>query len=373
MRRFIIAPDSFKGTMRANEVIEIIANAILKYNPDAIIHGIPLSDGGEGMVDCFSQIQPLTFVSAMARDLFLAPIQVDYGLLSPTQAVMEMSSCAGLPLAKGRENPLWASTCGIGDLILHAAQHGVTHIVMGIGGSATNDCGIGMAYALGYRFYDSNGAEVAPSAAWMHTIAHIEKPPTLPDVHISVACDVDNPLYGPNGAAHIFGPQKGADRQMVNYLDAGLRNMADILQRDLGVNVRELPGAGAAGGLGAGLAAFLGGTLRPGIDMLLDAAGMDELLAEADIVITGEGRIDGQSMRGKVPIGVARRAQQYHVPCIALCGSIGDAAEDVYACGIHAIFSSIRGFTDMCGVEISCKEDMCLLAEAVIRTLLLTK
>lgn len=373
MQHFIVAPDSFKGTMTADEVIAVITDTILKRIPNAVVHGIPLSDGGEGIVDCFSKIRPLTFLTATVHDLFLTPIQVKYGLLSKTEAVMEMSCCAGLPMAKGRENPLRASTRGVGDMILHASTQGVTHVILGIGGSATNDCGIGMAYALGYRFYDAAGTEVLPFAEYMHTIQHIKRPTALPDVRLSVACDVDNPLYGPNGAAYIFGPQKGANPEMVQYLDAGLRNMADVLLSELGVNVHDLPGAGAAGGLGAGCVAFLGGALLPGIDMLLDASGMNELLTQADIVLTGEGRIDGQSIRGKVPVGVARRAKQYGVPCIALCGAIGDAAETVYEHGIDAIYSSIRGFTDMDGIEKTCKEDLRILAEAVIRTLQLSK
>lgn len=371
MKRFLIAPDSFKGTMAADEVCAIIADAIRAQIPDATIREIPLSDGGEGLVACFSRLRPLQMAEAVVSDIFGRPVAAQYGRLGEDGAVMEMASCAGLHFAKDRKEPLRANTYGVGELILHAAQSGARHITIGIGGSATTDCGVGMAAALGYSFLDEEGNPLEPLPLNMARVAKIQKPNVLPDIDVEVACDVSNPLYGENGAAYVFGPQKGADARTVELLDRGLRRMADIMERDLAARVRDVPGAGAAGGLGAALIAFLGARLRPGIDLLLDAAEFDALLNDTDLVFTGEGRIDYQSASGKVPVGVSRRAAKKNIPCIALCGAIGDGAEEVYAHGMTAIFSSLRTLTTMDELLVSCREDMRILTTSVIKTLLI--
>jgi glycerate kinase len=266
-----------------------------------------------------------------------------------------------------KKDPLHATTKGVGELIKHAAAKGSDHILMGIGGSATNDGGIGMAASLGYRFLNEDGAELVPLAINLGKIRHIEQPDTLPDVAVTVACDVDNPLCGPHGAAYTFGRQKGADDAMLAELDAGLKNLASVIRSDLGVDVLDLPGAGAAGGLGAGLSAFLSARLVPGIDLILDAAHFDDMIKGTDIVFTGEGRIDWQSVHGKVPVGVARRAKAQSIPCVALCGAIGENMEKVYDYGITAAFSAVRGAMDFEEIKRTCREDLRMLAVAVMR------
>jgi glycerate kinase len=372
MKNFIVAPDSFKGTMTASEVCSVIETSILKYIPDALVRKIPMADGGEGMVDAYLNICGGKRVRATVSGPFGSPMEVYYGLLPTNTAVIEMASCAGLPLVEENKNPMLTTTYGVGELILHAANMGVKNIILGLGGSATNDCGLGMAAALGYRFLNQDKMPVKPIGGSMLDVRYIEQPSHLPAVTITAACDVDNPLYGPTGAARVFGKQKGANATMLASLDEGLKNMANIIERDLGVTIRDMPGAGAAGGLGAGVVAFSGGSLSPGIELLLDAADFDAMLKNADLVFTGEGRIDGQSAHGKVPVGVSRRAKKHHVPCIALCGSIGEGTDVLYDYGINALFSAVRGVTDLEEIKKTCHEDMRLLAENVIRTLLIT-
>lgn len=358
--------------MTASEVCSVIETSILKYIPDALVRKIPMADGGEGMVDAYLNICGGKRVRATVSGPFGSPMEVYYGLLPNNTAVIEMASCAGLPLVEENKNPMLTTTYGVGELILHAANMGVKNIILGLGGSATNDCGLGMAAALGYRFLNQDKMPVKHIGGSMLDVRYIEQPSHLPAVTITAACDVDNPLYGPTGAAYVFGKQKGANATMLASLDEGLKNMANIIERDLGVTIRDMPGAGAAGGLGAGVVVFSGGSLSPGIELLLDAADFDAMLKDADLVFTGEGRIDGQSAHGKVPVGVSRRAKKHHVPCIALCGSIGEGTDVLYDYGINALFSAVRGVTDLEEIKKTCHEDMRLLAENVIRTLLIT-
>ena len=370
MKRFMIAPDSFKGTMPADEAASVIQSAILTHIPDAQVKCLPMADGGEGMVEAYLRILGGERKTAWVSGPFGGPMEAFYGLLADNTAVIEMAACAGLPLVEGRRDPLHATTKGVGELIRIAEQEGAARIVMGIGGSATNDCGIGMAAALGYRFLDENKNPVEPLACNMLDIRHIEKPDQLPAIPVMAACDVDNPLYGPSGATYTFGRQKGAEGDTLALLEAGIQTMAEVILRDLKADVANVPGAGAAGGLGAGLLAFLGAELKPGIDLLLDTCGFDEMLQGCDIVLTGEGKIDWQSARGKVPVGIARRAKKANVPCIALCGAIGDGAEAVYGQGITAIFSAVRGASDFDTIKKTCHEDLAILADSVIRLLL---
>lgn len=369
MKRFLVAPDSFKGTMTAAEVCDIVGAAIKKYVSDAEVVKIPMADGGEGMVASFLNVCGGKEVSARVSGPYFEGMDVVYGILPDGTAVMEMSSCAGLPLVEHNKNPMKTTTFGVGQLIFDAAKNGAKKIILGIGGSATNDCGMGMAAALGYRFLNEAGEEVSPVGEGMLDVWSIQKPEALPDVYVTAACDVDNPLFGPQGAAYVFGPQKGAGAEMLKKLDAGLKNMAEVIRRDLGVDVADIPGAGAAGGLGAAVVAFLGGELKPGIQLLMDAVNFDGILKNTDAVITGEGRIDFQTMHGKVPLGVGLRAKKHGVPCIALCGAIGDGAEAVYEHGITAVFSAVREACDFETVKRTCREDLRLLSEAVVRVL----
>jgi glycerate kinase len=371
MKRFLLVPDSFKGTMDAGEVCAIWEKAIQTHCPGAYIKNIPMSDGGEGMVDSYLRICGGERIVHTVRGPLGEPVQAAYGILPDGAAVMEMAACAGLPLVGENKNPMITTTWGVGELLLAAAQKGVKNVILGLGGSATNDCGIGLAAAIGYRFTDKNGQDVAPLAKNMQLIAHIQKPQKPLGLTVTAACDVDNPLYGPTGATYTFGMQKGADEAALALLDAGLANMAEVIKNDLSVDVANIPGAGAAGGLGGGTVAFLGGVLKPGIELLLDAAKINDELQTADIVFTGEGRIDWQSAHGKVPVGVSRRAKKFGVPCVALCGSLGQGYEAVYEEGITAVFSSISRPGTFEEIKSTCREDMVRLVDSVLRLLLI--
>lgn len=368
MLKIILAPDSFKGTMDAPEVCDIWENAVLKHYPAAQVLKLPMADGGEGMVDSFLRISGGKRRFINVRGPLGKEIKACYGILPEGTAVMEMASCAGLPLMQGKPDIMNASTYGVGELILSAIRGGVKHIIMGLGGSATNDMGTGMASALGYRFF-AGDKEIIPAAANLGAITKIVPPVNKPDISITAACDVENPLCGKTGASWVFGGQKGASESDKAFLDRGLRSLAEVVKKDLHKDIRDVPGAGAAGGLGAGILAFTGGRLKKGIELLLDAAGFDSLLEGADLVLTGEGRIDGQSVFGKVPVGISMRAKKAGVPCIALCGSVGENADEVYNYGITAVFSAVSGACSFEDIQKSCRKDMAFLADAVMRTL----
>ena len=371
MKTFLLAPDSFKGTLSASQVCAIQSSVIRKHVPDAVIHTIPMADGGEGMVESYLGIMGGRRAIATVTAPLGGTVDAVYGILPDGSAVMEMVAAAGLPLVAGRENPLEATTRGVGELLLHAYANGIQKILLGIGGSCTNDCGIGMAAALGFRFLDHSGSPVEPLAKNLGQIEQILPPDTLPELELRVACDVDNPLLGEHGATYTFGPQKGADTTMLSQLEAGMAHFAQILTAFCGAPVAELPGSGAAGGLGAALRMLLGGRLMPGAELLLDSVGFDTLLREADIVLTGEGRIDWQSARGKVPGTVGRRCAAAGVPCIALCGSIGTGAGKLYDSGISAIFSAVQGICSFDEVRQTSAASLEFLTDAVLRLLAL--
>ena len=369
MKKYILAPDSFKGTLSAAEVCEIQAAVIRKYMPDAQIHSIPMSDGGEGMVQSFLNVIGGRRIAVPVTGPLGGTVDAVYGLLPDGSAVMEMAAAAGLPLAAGRPDPLRASTFGVGQLLLDAAARGVRKVLLGLGGSATNDCGIGMAAALGFQFLGADGRPLDPSAVNLGKICGIQEPEHLPELEISAACDVNNPLLGPTGATYTFGPQKGADEAMLEQLESGMYRFAQVLTEHYGTSGADEPGAGAAGGMGTAVLRLLGGTLKPGIELLLDAVNFDELVRDADMVFTGEGRIDWQSAHGKVPMGVGQRCRRAGVPCIALCGSVGKNAEDLYACGITAIFSAIQNITTFEALQNTGRKDLEFLTDAVMRML----
>ena len=369
MKKFILAPDSFKGTMSAQTVCSIWKETIRKHIPDSKIYELPLADGGEGMVDAFLEACGGERQTVLVSGSMGEKVDAAYGILPDGTAVLEMAACAGLTLVKGDKKPDKATTYGVGELLLHAAKGGADKIILGLGGSATNDCGIGMAAALGYHFYGKDGKSVEPLAKNMGKVARIEKPEHLPEIQLVAACDVDNPLYGESGATYTFGPQKGVAGKMLEELDAGLMNMAEVIEKDLHIRIADVPGAGAAGGLGGGVLAFLGGTLKPAIDLLLDSVHFDDLLKDSDMVFVGEGRMDWQSAHGKAPVGISRRAKKYGIPCIALNGMAGKGAEKVYEEGICALFSAGQGATDLEEVKKTCEGDMQRLADAVIRVL----
>lgn len=358
MSKIIIAPDSFKGTLSAVEVCEIISSALSDISPERDCVCIPMSDGGEGMVEAY-----LRLLGGERRSVSVSgprgwDVDCPYGLLPGGRAVAEMAGCAGLPLMEGRLDPLHATSRGVGQLIGHLASIGCRELLLGIGGSATNDCGVGMAAALGYRFLDAAGQELEPYAFNIGRIRRVCSPESLPGIKVTVACDVDNPLCGDRGASRVFGPQKGLSGDDIPRLDGDIHAFGELLEKEFSISLLEVPGAGAAGGLGAALLAFLKAELRPGIDILLDAAGMDQALKTAELVVTGEGRLDGQSLAGKVPVGVSRRAKKAGVPCVAVCGCLGDGVEAVLGEGICAYYPAGEAGRDMEELKKHCRDEL---------------
>jgi glycerate kinase len=316
------------------------------YYPQAEALAIPVADGGEGSVDAFLAAAGGEKITLPVKGPYLESMTGFYGLIDGgATAVIEMAACAGLPLVEGRLHPDQTTTYGVGQLMVDAAQRGCKKIIVGLGGSATNDFGAGAAAGAGIRFFDAEGRDFTPTGGTLSRIVRIDVsglPPELRAAEIIAMCDIDNPLYGPQGAAHVFGPQKGADGAMAELLDGQLRAVSDTVKRELGIDVSALPGAGAAGGMGGGMVAFFNSRLQMGIETVLDTVCFDRLLEGADMVFTGEGRIDSQSLRGKVVIGVARRAKKQRVPVIAIVGDIGDPIVDAYAEGVTAVFSINR-------------------------------
>ena len=344
MKKCIVISDSFKGTLSTLDICAIAREVFPARFPDCELVTLPVADGGEGTVACFLEALQAQPVTVSISGPFGEPIQAVYARKN-SLAVIEMASAAGLPLAGERRDPETATTYGVGQLIRHAVEQGCTDILLGLGGSATNDGGCGCAAALGTCFFDAAGNSFVPVGGTLADIAHIdvrERCRLLENVRVTVMCDVENPLFGPNGAAWVFGPQKGADDAMAARLDDGLRHLDAAFQQDLGLHLADLPGAGAAGGMGAGSIAFLGGTLRSGIEAVLDAVDFDRRLDGTDLVITGEGRIDAQSVQGKVISGIARRTAPRNIPLVAIVGGIGPGAEAAYRLGLTAMFSINR-------------------------------
>lgn len=376
MKKIVIAVDSFKGTMSSVEVCNLIEKGIHQILPTVSTVKVPIADGGEGTVDAFLAAAGGQKITVRVKDPLFREIDAYYGLLADqTTAIIEMATASGLPLVEDKKNPRQTTTYGTGQLIIDALNRGCRKLIIGIGGSATNDGGIGMAAALGVKFLDADGQAVPLNGQGLEKLCHIDlagKDPRIDQCEISVACDVDNPLYGEKGAAYVFGPQKGADPAMVKYLDQNLQNYAAVLQRALGIDVQTIPGSGAAGGLGAGLLAFTPARLKSGIDIILDHVGFNEIIAAADLIITGEGKIDGQSLRGKVPIGIAARAKQIGIPVVAMVGDIGEDTEAVYEKGIQAILSINRVAVPFEKAKLRSKEDLLETAKTLARILQLS-
>jgi glycerate 2-kinase len=346
--KIIIAPDSFKESLSSIEAARQIGAGFREIFPDAEILELPVADGGEGTVEALVAATGGEIRKARVSGPMGTPVEAFYGVSGNGRtAVIEMAAASGLALVPAdRRNPLLTSSSGTGQLIRRALDDGLQHLIIGIGGSATNDAGAGMLQALGVRLLDGQGRDLPGGGGALGRLAAIDVSgldPRLRECRIEVACDVDNPLTGERGASAVYGPQKGATPAMVAELDANLALFARRVERDLGRSMETVPGAGAAGGMGGALLAFLGARLRPGVEIVLDAIDLKTLVRDADLVITGEGRIDGQSASGKTPVGVARVAVEQGVPVIALAGSLGRDAEDVLACGIEALFSVVHG------------------------------
>ena len=344
MDKIIVISDSFKGSLSSSAIARTAEDVIRQFYPRCQVIGLPVADGGEGTVECFLEAVGGRRVTAPVTGPWGETVEAAYARMGDT-AVVEMAAAAGLPMVGQRLDPSQTTTYGVGQLLRHAVEQGAKHLVLGLGGSATNDGGCGAAAAMGVVFRNAAGETFTPVGAALCEIASIdctEVKALLKGVTVEVMCDIDNPLCGERGAAAVFGPQKGADAAMVRRLDDGLDHLAAIIRRDLGVDVADLPGAGAAGGFGGGAAAFFGAALRPGIEVVLDLVHFDEQLKGCNLVLTGEGRMDGQSLGGKVPIGVSRRAKRQNVPVVAIVGVTGSGIEPVYDEGITAVFTTNR-------------------------------
>lgn len=342
MKKIVVVSDSFKGSLSSGQICDIVSQEAKAFFPACEVAGIPVADGGEGTVDCFLASLPGEKRFVEVKGPYFEPIQAFYGCFGET-AIIEMAAAAGLPLVGEHKNPALTTTYGVGELIRHALDHGAKQLVLALGGSATNDGGCGAAAALGTRFTDADGKAFVPTGGTLSRIAHIDNRETrrlLSGVSVTAMCDIDNPMHGPNGAAHVFAPQKGASPADVTVLDGELIALDRAISRELGLQVAQVPGAGAAGAMGAGVLAFFGAELKRGIEAVLDTVRFEERIAGADFVITGEGKIDGQSLRGKVVIGVAKRAKAAGVPVLAIVGDVGDDLNGVYETGVTAVFST---------------------------------
>ena len=373
MEKILLVPDSFKGTLSSRQVCQVMAGQLRRFFPQAQVKSIPVADGGEGSVEAFLAAAGGERRTRTVTGPFGEPVEAFYGILGDGRtAVIEMAACAGLPLAEGRLNPERATTYGVGELLLAAKEAGCTKAILGLGGSCTNDGGAGAAAALGAKFTRVDGTAFVPTGGTLGEIAALDVSPVaqaLQGMELTAMCDIDNPLYGDAGAAAVFAPQKGADAAMVARLDAGLRHLGQVAARCLGRDFSHLPGAGAAGGLGFGMAAFCGAQLRMGIDAVLDAVGFDSLLPGTDVVFTGEGKIDSQSARGKVVSGVAVRCRKAGVPVVAVVGQIGQGFEEMYQQGLTAVFSINRAAQPFAESRFHAGENLALTMENIARLL----
>ena len=373
MEKILLVPDSFKGTLSSRQVCQVMAGQLRRFFPQAQVKSIPVADGGEGSVEAFLAAAGGERRTRTVTGPFGEPVEAFYGILGDGRtAVIEMAACAGLPLAEGRLNPERATTYGVGELLLAAKEAGCTKAILGLGGSCTNDGGAGAAAALGAKFTRADGTAFVPTGGTLGEIAALDVSPVaqaLQGMELTAMCDIDNPLYGEAGAAAVFAPQKGADAAMVARLDAGLRHLGQVSARCLGRDFSHLPGAGAAGGLGFGMAAFCGAQLRMGIDAVLDAVGFDSLLPGTDVVFTGEGKIDSQSARGKVVSGVAVRCRKAGVPVVAVVGQIGQGFEKMYQQGLTAVFSINRAAQPFAESRFHAGENLALTMENIARLL----
>jgi len=342
--KIVVAADSFKGSMSSAEIGKSVQKGIRKIFPQAEIIIVPVADGGEGTVEALVDGTNGQYKKVIVNGPLMTSVSATYGITGDGRtAVIEMASASGLPLVPDREkNPMKTTTFGTGELIKNALSNGCREFLIGIGGSATNDCGMGMMQALGLKFLDKEGNELGQGGQNLIKTDSIDKSNILNELsecRFLIACDVENPLYGENGAAHIYSRQKGADEPMVLELDKGLRHFSEIVKNEFNFDMNDLPGSGAAGGLGGGFAAFLNGILKPGIDIVLEKTNLAEKIKGADFVITGEGRIDFQSIMGKTPVGVSKLAEKQGIPVIAIAGAVADDAGAVHDHGITSLFS----------------------------------
>jgi len=347
MKKIIIASDSFKGCLSSLEVARAAGNGIKKVLPDCELVNIPVADGGEGTTEALVAAVNGRYVSCDVHDPLMNPIRVEYGILGDGHtAVIEMASASGLTLVPtDKRNPMLTTTYGVGELIKDALQKGCRRFLIGIGGSATNDAGTGMLQALGFRFLDNAGNDLGKGGQILEKIAQIDSEnanSALQEAVFTIACDVNNPFSGENGASFVFARQKGADDAMISQLDKGLKSFASVIHASFGKDIDSIPGAGAAGGLGGGFLAFLPATLKPGIQMVLEALDFDGRIQNADLIITGEGKLDRQTGMGKTPSGVLEAGKKQQITVIAIGGSV-EEVDTLLAQGFLAVFSIQSG------------------------------
>lgn len=361
MKKIILAPDSYKGSLSARDVCDVLYAVIKQNFPQCEVLKMPISDGGEGFVDsmisaCWGEKKSLVVSDPLNR-----PVNAAYGILNNGKVVIEMAAASGLPLIDRRHRDVMQSTSkGTGQLIQDALKSGCREFVFGIGGSATNDGGAGAASALGIKFLTKSGKEILCGGD-LHLLDHIDTSKiqkNLLDSKITIACDVTNPLYGKLGAARIFAPQKGATPDQVELLDAGLQRLGEILLRETGVDLQKIPGSGAAGGFAAPFIAYAGASLRKGIDLVLEVMNFDEKVIGSDMVITGEGSTDRQSAMGKVVSGIGTRATKHQIPVVVISGSLQNGYEELYNFGINAFFSTTRNITSIEKAMESARESL---------------
>ncbi|MDF2152920.1 glycerate kinase [Vibrio sp. CAU 1672] len=375
--KIVIAPDSYKESLTAMEVASAIEKGFKQVLPEAEYIKLPMADGGEGTVQSLVDATSGSIVNCDVTGPLGQTVPGFYGLLGDgNTVVIEMAAASGLHLVQpAQRNPLLTTTYGTGELIKAALNAGARHIIVGIGGSATNDGGIGMAQALGAKLLDGEGNELGFGGGQLGKLARIDLSgldARLKEVRLEVACDVDNTLCGPKGASQVFGPQKGATAEMVARLDANLAHYAEIIKAETGNDIKNRPGAGAAGGLGAALIGLLNAELRPGIEIVMDAVNLAAVVNDADLVITGEGRIDSQTIHGKTPIGVARTAKRFDLPVIGIAGSLTHDCGVVHQHGIDMVFSVVNGAVDLPTALTQAEENLILTARNIAALYALT-
>ncbi len=345
--KFLFASDSFKGSLSSEKIIELLTTSANNIFPGCETVGVPIADGGEGTVDAVIAVTKGEKRFVNVRGPLMEEAGSSYGVFGGDHAIIEMAAASGLPMVPlEKRNPLNTTTMGTGELIRDALEQGYRKIAIAIGGSATNDGGMGAMRALGIRFLDKEGRELEGKGSDLAKVADIDMRgmhPAVAEAEFTVMCDVNNPLTGSDGASYTFGKQKGGTPEILDQLEEGMKNYADVIQRKLGVDVDRVPGAGAAGGLGAALRVFLRADLKSGIETVLDLIDFDGLLEGTDLVVTGEGRMDWQSAFGKVPSGIGRRCRAKGVPAVAIVGGMGDGAEKIYEFGVESILPTING------------------------------
>lgn len=374
MTRYLCAPDSFKESLTAMEAARAMAQGIENADHDAEVRCLPMADGGEGTARALVDATGGSMRAVPVHDPLGRPVEGHFGLLADgTTAVVETAEASGLALLEAKErNPLIASSYGTGELMLAAVRSGAKRIIVGLGGSATNDAGAGLLQALGVRLLDKNGNDLAHGGAALANLTTIDistMDPALKNVAITAACDVTNPLTGPTGASAVFGPQKGASKDDVATLDAALAHFAQVIDSQLGVAVNDVPGAGAAGGIGAALKGFLNAEFRPGIAIVIEQSGLDAAAQWADVVFTGEGSIDFQTKFGKTPAGVAETAKRHGKPVIAVAGHIGTGIDELHEVGIDAVFGIAPGAASLSELLADAAANVIRTTEQIVRTL----